>query len=72
MLRAENSNSDPLSHNPPLVATLILTHAGQQVFLLHYLIGCDPFKELNQTTLCPDLPMKYQDVALLSNEMKVV
>lgn len=54
-LRAENGNCDPLSHNPPLVPTLILTHAGQQVFLLHYLIGCDPFKE-QKTTLCPELP----------------
>lgn len=33
---------------PPLVATLIPTDAGQQVFLLHYLIGSDPFKEENK------------------------
>lgn len=50
MLKAENGNSDPLILNPPLVATLILTHAGQQVFLQHYLIGCDPFKgKINNT-----------------------
>lgn len=33
---------------PPLVATLIPTDAGQQVFLLHYLIGSDPFREENK------------------------
>lgn len=72
MLWSENGNCDPVSHNPPLVAALILTHAGQQVFLLHYLIGCDPFKEQKQTILCSDVPVKYWNVMLLSNEVKDV
>lgn len=41
----------------PLFATLIHTNAGQQVFLLHYVIGSVPFKEEKQT-LCLPLPTK--------------